>query len=103
MTPDEIRVLLRFEDEPQAECGEVNALRDERIGHVAMHIGKLKQPEKQLEALRDQCGRVVDAANCGILKGLTRSASPTGVKSADAHVPGAHGSRCRSGRSSIHE
>jgi Cd(II)/Pb(II)-responsive transcriptional regulator len=31
----EIRVLLRFKDAPQAECGEVNALLDEHIGHVA--------------------------------------------------------------------
>jgi Cd(II)/Pb(II)-responsive transcriptional regulator len=103
MTLDEIRVLLRFKGEPQAECGEVNALLDEHIGHVAMRIGELKHLEKQLKALRDQCGRAVDAANCGILKGLTQSASPTGVKSAAAHVPGAHGSRRRSGRSSTHE
>jgi len=41
MTLDEIRVLLRFKDEPQAECGEVNALLDEHIGHVATRIREL--------------------------------------------------------------
>jgi hypothetical protein len=35
MTLDEIRSLLRFKDAPQADCGEVNALLDAHIGHVA--------------------------------------------------------------------
>lgn len=52
MTLDEIRVLLRFKDEPQAECGEVNALLDEHIGHVATRIRELRQLEKQLKVLR---------------------------------------------------
>ena len=38
MTLDEIRVLLRYKDAPQAECGEVNALLDEQIGHVTQRI-----------------------------------------------------------------
>ena len=45
LTLDEIRVLLRFKDEPQAECGEVNALLDEHIGHVATRIRELRQLE----------------------------------------------------------
>ncbi|MBC7994852.1 MAG: Cd(II)/Pb(II)-responsive transcriptional regulator [Rhizobacter sp.] len=95
MTLDEIRVLLRFKDEPQAECGEVNALLDEHIGHVATRIRELKQLQKQLKALREQCGGAADSASCGILNGITQSALPTGVRSADAHVPGAHGHRRR--------
>ena len=35
MTLDEVRVLLRFRDEPKADCGEVDSLLDEHIGHVA--------------------------------------------------------------------
>jgi len=95
MTLDEIRVLLRFKDEPQTECGEVNALLDEHIGHVATRIAELKQLQKQLKTLREQCGETVDGANCGILRGLTQSALPAGVKSAGAHVPGAHSRRTR--------
>ncbi len=102
MTLDEVRVLLRFKDEPQAECGEVNALLDEHIGHVATRIRELRQLERQLKALHEQCGRVVDAANCGILNGLAQSAFPTGVQSGDAHVPAAHGGRRGSRRSSTH-
>ena len=103
MTLDEVRVLLRFKDEPQAECGEVNALLDEHIGHVATRIRELRQLEKQLKALRERCGRVVEAANCGILSGLAQKAVTTGVKSAHAHLPGARSSRRGSRRSSTHE
>ncbi len=103
MTLVEIRVLLRFKDAPQVECCEVNALLDEHIGHVATRIRELRRLERQLKALREQCGQVVDAANCGILNGLTQSALPTGVTSADAHVPGSHGSSRRRGRSTTHE
>lgn len=103
MTLDEIRKLLSFKDAPQAECGEVNALIDEHIGHVAMRIGELKRLERQLKALREQCGRAVDVANCGILNELTQAGSPMGVKLSDAHVPGSHGRGRRVGRSSTHE
>ena len=34
MTLDEVWVLLRFKDQPLADCGEVNSLLDEHIGHV---------------------------------------------------------------------
>ena len=38
MTLDEIRVLLRFRELPDENCGEVNALLDEHIGHVAERV-----------------------------------------------------------------
>jgi Cd(II)/Pb(II)-responsive transcriptional regulator len=93
MTLDEVRVLLRFKDEPQAECGEVNTLLDEHIGHVATRIRELRELEKQLKALREQCPGTSESAHCGILNGLAQASSPTGVRPASAHVPGAHGSR----------
>ncbi len=95
MTLEEIRVLLRFKDEPQAECGEVNALLDEHIGHVATRIRELRQLERQLKALREQCAGVQEAAQCGILNRLTQSALPAGGKAASPHVPGSHGARGR--------
>ena len=103
MTLDEIRVLLRFKDEPQAECGEVNALLDEHIGHVATRIRELRQLEKQLRALRDQCVGVREAGRCGILNELVQASSPTVVRSASAHVSGAHGNRARRGHGSTPE
>jgi Cd(II)/Pb(II)-responsive transcriptional regulator len=55
MTLDEIRSLLKFRDAPQDDCGEVNQLLDDHIGHVAARISELKTLEKQLKALRLQC------------------------------------------------
>ena len=94
MTLDEIRVLLRFKDEPQAECGEVNVLLDAHIGHVATRIRELRQLEKQLKALREQCAGVREAAQCGILNELVQASSAPVVaasaKAAGHHVGGSH-------------
>ncbi|MDP1655846.1 MAG: Cd(II)/Pb(II)-responsive transcriptional regulator [Hylemonella sp.] len=92
MTLDEIRTLLRFKDAPSENCGEVNTLLDEHIGHVAQRIRELRALERQLKGLRDQCRVAQDASQCGILKGLSvggrqgvdASASATG------HVHGVH-------------
>ncbi|MCE2660013.1 MAG: Cd(II)/Pb(II)-responsive transcriptional regulator [Rubrivivax sp.] len=100
MTLDEIRMLLRFKDEPQADCGEVNALLDEHIGHVAARIRELRQLERQLKALREQCGGVRGAEHCGILNQLAQASSVTGVRPASAHVQGVHGGRGRQGKGS---
>ena len=61
MTLDEVRVLLRFKDQPLADCGEVNSLLDEHIGHVAERIKALRALEKELRALRAAC---CEAKNC---------------------------------------
>ena len=75
MTLDEIRLLLRFRDAPREDCGEVNALLDEHIGHVATRIRELRQLEKQLKSLREQCAGVQDAAHCGILNELANAST----------------------------
>lgn len=94
MTLDEIRVLLRFKDEPQAECGEVNALLDEHIGHVATRIRELRQLEKQLKALREQCAGSSESAHCGILHELVQASSvpaaATAAKAPVDHMGGSH-------------
>ncbi|MGD9946485.1 MAG: Cd(II)/Pb(II)-responsive transcriptional regulator [Burkholderiaceae bacterium] len=74
MTLDEIRVLLRFKDAPTENCGEVNALLDDHVGHVAARIRELKALERQLRALRDQCRVATDAGHCGILGELASGA-----------------------------
>lgn len=94
MTLDEIRVLLRFKDTPQADCGEVNALLDAHIGHVASRIQELQLLEAQLRALREQCLVARDAAHCGILQELTQApapGAPANTGHGAAHVHGAHG------------
>ena len=77
MTLDEIRSLLRFRDAPGEDCGEVNQLLDDHIGHVAARISELKTLEKQLKALRQQCCGPESAQNCGILQELDTAALAT--------------------------
>lgn len=94
MTLDEIRALLRLRDAPQAGCGEVNALLDAHIGHVAERIRALRRLEKQLEALRAQCTGEGDTKPCGILAGLVQASSVVlpddRAGGAARHVAGAH-------------
>lgn len=78
MTLDEIRTLLRFRDAPEEDCEAVNALLDAHIGRVAARIEALKRLEKQLRALRRQCGASRQARDCGILNELSHAA-PEGV------------------------
>lgn len=100
MTLDEIRLLLRFKDAPGADCGEVNALLDEHIGHVAARIRELRKLERQLKSLREQCVGINDAAHCGILTELveganaaaaTASPAPARARRGGEHIHGAHG------------
>mgnify|MGYP001176846090 CR=1 FL=1 len=89
MTLDEIRELLRFRDAPSENCGTVNALLDEHIGHVADRIRELRQLEKQLKELRALCQESRDAQHCGILNEL--SVTPKSIPEADGgHVRGVH-------------
>jgi Cd(II)/Pb(II)-responsive transcriptional regulator len=71
MSLDEVRTLLRFKDDPTANCGDVNELLDEHIGHVSRRIKELRALEKQLKDLRLRCGDARSAAQCGILAGLS--------------------------------
>ncbi len=92
MSLDEVRVLLRFKDDPGADCGDVNALLDEHIGHVSARIRDLRQLEAQLLALRQQCGGGGDAGHCGILGHLSSTAAPgaPGLAAGPGHLAGAH-------------
>jgi Cd(II)/Pb(II)-responsive transcriptional regulator len=93
MTLDEIRVLLRFKDSPNQNCGEVNALLDAHIGHVTERVRELRALEQELKRLRAQCTAVRDAAHCGILEDLSRAdgVGPNRTGAACGHhVPGTH-------------
>ncbi|MEO8467257.1 MAG: Cd(II)/Pb(II)-responsive transcriptional regulator [Gammaproteobacteria bacterium] len=97
MALEEIRILLGFRDAPEKDCGDVNLLLDEHVGHVAARIAELTILEEQLKALRRQCDRSQSAGDCGILNELahterTRSGKrPISIKVRSAHVAGVHG------------
>ena len=88
MSLQEIRVLLRFQDSPQEQCADVNAVLDEHIGHVSRRIRELRALEKELKELRARCGAIREARECGILAGLS---GPGGTKPARGHLKGMHG------------
>lgn len=91
MTLDEIRVLLHFKDAPSEDCGEVNALLDQHIGHVAHRIRELRSLEKQLRELRDTCQTAQDTEHCGILNQLSDvSQQPSAIPPGQGHVHGTH-------------
>ena len=89
MTLDEIRVLLRFRDTPEANCAEVNELLDEHIGHVTTRIAALIQLEKELRSLRRKCRRTQPAKHCGILAGIGSGSKVDGPR-AKRHIAGTH-------------
>lgn len=92
MTLDEIKQLLQFRDEPQAECGAAHALIDEHIEHIGERIAELEHLQTQLQALRHQCQPAGEAKKCGILDRLEqKSAEPPERRKAKDHIRGVHG------------
>jgi Cd(II)/Pb(II)-responsive transcriptional regulator len=93
MSLDEVRALLRFKDAPGEDCGDVDALLDEHIGHVSRRIRELRALEKQLKALRQRCGEAREADHCGILAGLEQASQTQGaapVEAASGHLRSVH-------------
>ncbi len=90
MTLDEIRSLLRLRDAPPADCGEINTLLDDHIGHVGQRIRELRALEKDLKALRARCAspQAIDA--CGILNQLDSAAAQGATPSTHRHIRGVH-------------
>jgi len=70
MALDEVRALLQFIDRPGADCGAVDRLLDEHIGHVAARIRELQALEAELRTLRARCQSGRPGQDCGILREL---------------------------------
>ena len=91
MSLDEIRVLLRFKDSPGADCGDVNELLDEHIGHVSKRIKELRALERHLKELRERCKLQQPAERCGILAGLSEAAQePAAPSKEHSHLRSVH-------------
>jgi Cd(II)/Pb(II)-responsive transcriptional regulator len=92
MSLDEVRVLLRFRDAPSDDCGDVNTLLDEHIGHVSRRIKELRTLEKQLKELRQQCPAAHTADQCGILAGLSDGSRGAPSRKPSTHLRSVHSS-----------
>jgi DNA-binding transcriptional MerR regulator len=120
MSLDEVRVLLRLQDQlspamgapgtgdagaaagqagarlPEggpapAKCGEVHSVLDEHIVHVTQRVRELRRLEKQLRDLRAHCSSAPSGHACGILEQLN-TAPDSKALPARKPVPGhAHG------------
>ena len=91
MTLDEIRALIELRETPAEDCGDINALLDEHIGHVAQRIRQLRALERELKALRARCTSPHPVSECGILDGLDRAAGqPSATVRKPRHVSGVH-------------
>ncbi|HOW46506.1 MAG TPA: Cd(II)/Pb(II)-responsive transcriptional regulator [Rubrivivax sp.] len=91
MALDEVRALLALRDAPAQDCGEINALLDAHIGHVAQRIRELRALERDLKALRARCTAPHPIAECGILSGLDHAAAAAPAAPGRRHVHGTHG------------
>jgi Cd(II)/Pb(II)-responsive transcriptional regulator len=78
MNLSEVATLLRTQDHPDDECGEVIALLDEHLAQVARRITELKRLERYLHDLRGCCDEGRMARDCGILQGLAHGPEVTG-------------------------
>lgn len=92
MSLDEVRVLLRFKDNPADDnCGDVNVLLDEHIGHVSRRMAELTSLQRELTELRQRCGAARSADQCGILAGLSEAAQEfAAVPKARGHLKSVH-------------
>ena len=91
MSLPEIRKLLCAIERPDADCGPVNALLSEHIGHVAARIAELRRLKSELDAIRAHCKGDEPTGDCGIVASLARPARKPGATR--AHVRGTHGRR----------
>src|SRR5690606_38911971 len=87
MTQDEIRELPRIKDENGRDCGDIDILLDEHIGHVRRRSEELSALQAQLQSLRASCAQHLPVQECGILRGL---ADPLPEVESHAGSHGAH-------------
>lgn len=73
MALEEVRVLLKYWDEPNRDCGDVDSLLDEHIEAVEERIKDLIQLKQHLTVLRQKCFSSAPAQSCGILNALADS------------------------------
>lgn len=66
----DVKRLLNFVANPEADCGDINRLIDEQLMRVQCQLESMLTLEKQLLALRRQCGETHTARECGILHEL---------------------------------
>jgi Cd(II)/Pb(II)-responsive transcriptional regulator len=70
MSLAEIKRLLDFIAQPEADCGDIDRLIDEQLVRVRARLKSMRALEQQLAVLRSRCESGYQAAECGILHEL---------------------------------
>lgn len=70
----QIKQLLAFLSNPDADCGDINDLIDEQLARVQARLVSMQALAQQLESLRSQCGERHLVKDCGILQELVAAA-----------------------------
>jgi len=70
----DVKRLLEFAAHPEGDCGDVNRLIDGHLARVRARLASMRALEKQLTALRAQCGTNHAVRECGILEELVAAA-----------------------------
>lgn len=70
ITLDEIRNLLKFQDAPNENCGEVDFLLDTQLAKVEHRIERLVALQQQLLSMRGLCNAKRAVKDCGIMHKL---------------------------------
>ncbi len=70
MSLAEVRRLLHFQDAPEENCGEVNALLDTHLTMISQRMTELQALQRQMAELRSFCRQERASKDCGILQNL---------------------------------
>lgn len=70
----DVKRLLDFVAHPEADCGDIDRLIDAQLARVKARLASMRALEKQLSALKGQCGANHTAGECGILHELVAAA-----------------------------
>lgn len=94
MAQEEIRTLLRLQDEPLRPCDEVDALLEAHLQHVTTRIATLQALKRQIQAIRATCAGGSCIGECGALESLKNATGASDVThsrhSRHSHVRGVH-------------
>ncbi|WP_044612194.1 Cd(II)/Pb(II)-responsive transcriptional regulator [[Enterobacter] lignolyticus] len=72
MTLNEVKVLLKYREDTNLNCDEVNILVDRHIHQIEVRVEMLSQLKQKLIALRKSCSGSRKTESCGVLKKLNR-------------------------------
>lgn len=81
----EVRILRRFQADPELACDAINDLIDRQIDRIHQQVESLRLLEQQLQALRGTCHANRKAGECGIMRNLAQAAEGEGCL---CHSPG---------------